>query len=278
MSRRHPPFLPAVVLAGLAAAALLLFPLRAGAGWLPSDPPFASLLADPTEPRMGLTLDRGGDRIDAALGKRIPLWDTGGDGGRASIVLEGAGFMTLGRDGSFFPMRTVDGLFGLSGEWGSGRWAARLRLLHESAHRADGDTSVAYRAATYSREFAWLEGAARVHDVRVHARGGVPWHAVPSVRGAQVALGAEWRPRRGAWRPRGAVVCEHGTSRRARATVTALVGVAGGDSTELLIGVRYRRGSNPEGQYETRRSETWGIEIQFRPGDTRTTPSADGTD
>lgn len=168
--------------------ALLGVFLFAGTGlahtWLPAQTLFPRHLADPLEARMALSAYADGDQIDAALGQGIPLVQFG-QARQWAVQLEAAALFTLGRDGSFFPLRTFDGLVGLGLETERNGIHLRLRLMHQSAHLADGDSTVTFRGRTFSREYATSEiayalpGSHSIPRGVVYAGCSASWHAVP---------------------------------------------------------------------------------------------------
>jgi len=213
---------------------------------------------------VGLQADFGGDRLDGALGLPIPL--LGGNGNLAYAVnLEAGAFFVLGKDGAFFPLRTFDGLFGLSGEIARGPWHGKLRLFHVSAHKADGDTTVTYRGQTYSREFAWFEIGRRMDRLFAYARAGFSWHAVPEDPGGDFALGAQWEPPPGSVGPYAAVHFSVDEERNWRVNQSVLAGVALGHTNRLMLGLRYFNGNSFEGQYHSEPLRLFGFEVMFQP-------------
>lgn len=162
----------------------LLGPASKAATWLPSETLFPRHLASPLEPRMAITAHLDGDQMDAALGQGIPIVQFG-DTHPGAIQLEAAALFTLGRDGSFFPLQTFDGLVGLGFETERQPFFFRLRLMHQSAHLADGDSTVTFRGKTFSREYATTEVAyafdrsRRFNQAVVYGGLSASWHAVP---------------------------------------------------------------------------------------------------
>ena len=142
----------------LLGGALMDRPVFAETVWLPEGTLFPRTPADPREPRISITYAPEPDQINAVLGAPLPIvgFETGGTPVR--VILEAGAFFRLGRDGDFFPLQTFDGQFGLGLEVSEGILRGRLRLLHASAHKADGDSTVSFRGETFSREFWSLEG------------------------------------------------------------------------------------------------------------------------
>jgi hypothetical protein len=231
--------------------------------WLPRSVSTPRALADPLEPRTGLTAVLDETRFDAALGGPLPLVR-----GRIAshpfvLVLETAGRFTLGRDGAFFPVETFDGVLGMGAEIAGGRWRTRLRAVHWSAHQADGDSTVGFRARTFSREF-WDVQIGRLWGRAgfAYARIGWSWHAVPRDRGPRLAAGARWENGHG-FPFIAAYHIEADRERSWRATNSLIAGAALYGERTLVLGLRYLRGFDPRGQYERSPVEYVGVEIQY---------------
>jgi hypothetical protein len=237
----------------------------AGAEWLPRNTVYPRDTADPMETRLGLTLASGGDRVEAALGAPVPLVALGPADRPVAFVLEGGAFLRLGRDGSFFPLETVDGRFGLGVETRIRRAAVRLRILHWSAHAADGDTGVTYRGRTVSQEFAELEAGMGWGSAFTYLRLGGAWHAVPPEHGVRVAAGGRWdlpHPVTGAFL---ALHLAADAQRNWRASRNVLLGWEFGGARRAPVALRGVHGFRPHGQYLEIIENYWGLDIQFSP-------------
>jgi|GEM_PF-1818146 len=229
------------------------------ARWLPERSLFPRLPGDLRDPRIGLTSAFDEDRFAAALGGPLPIVAGTLANTRLDVVLEAGGFFTLGKDGSFFPLRTFDGLLGLGLEGARGDWRARLRLSHLSAHKADGDSTVAFRAGTFSREFATLDVGRTWDALFAYLRVGASWHAVPSDEGPHLAGGFSWQS--GLW-----FAAAHLDSDRQRGwhlNKTALTGIAPGTSRTFRVGFRIYSGDSPQGRYFDTPIQYLGLEIQY---------------
>ncbi len=237
------------LLASMPALCALLAPAPAGGvEWLPGRSPYSRPLADPLEPRIGLTYAASPDRLDATLGAPIPLAAFGPASLPLTATLEGHSFFRLGRDGAFFPLQTFDGIFAAGLEARLGFGAARLQLVHWSAHRADGDSTVSYRGMTFSREFWSLDLEARRGHRMLYGGLGASWHSVPEARGLSLRLGAQGSWGDGDWRPFAAVHLAGDAAHRMRFAQTALLGVETGRGPILRLALRGFSGPRPHGQ------------------------------
>ena len=231
--------------------------------WFPEASPYLRPLADPLEPRTGITYASSRDRLDATLGGPIPVLAFGPADRPLVATVEGHAFFRLGRDGAFFPLQTFDGIFGASLERRVGSGAARLSVAHWSAHRADGDSTVAYRGLTFSREFWAVDVQMGRGPWTAYAGLGTSWHAVPVNRGLSVRLGAQrsWGSR--GWRPFAAVHLAADTARRMRVAQTGLFGVETGHRQVFRLAVRGFAGPRPQGQYWREIERYIGADISF---------------
>jgi hypothetical protein len=235
---------------------------RAGAvNWFPERGLTPRHLADPHEPLLRLTMVPGKNRYEAMLGSPLPILVSRGEGTRIGVSLEGAALLILGREGGFFPLRTVDGVIRAGVELERSGRLLRLRLTHISAHQADGDSAVSYRGKTYSREFLDLEAGLHSETWFVYAGGGGAWHAVPHDPGIHLFAGSVWSPR-----APGPVAAAHLSLDRRRGwrlTKSFLAGAQFGNGPSFRAGLRYFEGNRPEGQYDERTEQYLGIEIQY---------------
>jgi hypothetical protein len=231
--------------------------------WLPGQTIVPRVIADPHEPRFGLTWAPEPDQVDASLGSPVPVVSFPVAGHTVLAVLEASVFMRLGRDGSFFPLETVDGLFGVGIETSYRSITGRLRLLHESAHKADGDSTVAYPGITYSKEFWQLDLGLVLERVSVYTRIGSAWHAVPEDPGIDLALGGTWKSPGERGRALVSLHLESDSARSWKLTKSVVAGWETGTRRRFLLGLRLFDGNSPAGQYWTRSESYVGMEIQF---------------
>jgi len=253
-------------LRGLLLAVLLLassVPAVAAPAWLPPGPLVLRALADPLEPRIGITYAPGPDQFDGMLGGPLPLVGTRLGSGTFLVILEAAVGIRLERDGSFFPLATTDGFFGLGLETRQGAWSARLRLMHHSAHKADGDSTVAYRGLTFSREYAEFQLARESRGLAGYLRIGGAWHAVPRDRGLDLAAGAIWRGTGAGGRPFAAVHLEADAERAWRLAKSIRAGWEAGSTRCVRLGLRAVDGRSIPGQYWDRTDRYLGVELEF---------------
>jgi hypothetical protein len=233
--------------------------------WLPPGTLHPRNLADPLESRLGLSYAPEPDHLDAALGAPLPIVSFPLSGRTFLAVLEAGLFIRLGRDGSFFPLRTVDGLFGAGLETRRGRFAGRLRLMHHSAHKADGDSTVAYRDFTFSREFWELEVSLIWDRASIYFRAGSAWHSVPEDKGPAAALGGAWKGKGASSRPFAAVHLEADRGREWRVSKSVLIGWEAGSRRFFRVGLKLFDGHSPRGQYWETTESHLGIDLQFTP-------------
>jgi hypothetical protein len=252
-------------LASLSACVLTATGAAASLRWFPEASPYLRPLADPLEPRTSITYASSRDRVDATLGRPIPVLAFGPADRPLVATLEAHAFFRLGRDRAFFPLQTFDGIFGASLErrvrWG----AARLSLAHWSAHRADGDSAVAYRGMTFSREFWNFDLQRQWAGGMVYAGLGTSWHAVPVDHGLALRLGAQRSWGGGSWRPFAAVHFAADAARRMRVAQTGLLGFETGHREVFRLALRGFAGPRSQGQYWRDVERYVGADISFGP-------------
>ena len=205
-------------------------------------------------------------RLDAALGAPLPIVSFPVSNVTFLAVLEAGVFFRLGRNGSFFPMQTVDGSFGAGMETRHGLVTGRFRLLHESAHKADGDSTVAFRDQTFSREFWRLEVGLAWPRASIYIRTGSSWHAIPSDTGMDVAIGGVWRGSGHTGRPFFSIHLNADAARDWRVTKSLLGGWEAGSDRRVRMALRFFDGLSPRGQYWESEERYLGFDIQFTPG------------
>lgn len=238
-------------------------PALAGPVWLPPGTLYPRALADPREPRTGLTYAPDPEFLDASLGGPIPLIGFTLADHPSRLVLEVDVFLRLGRQGSFFPLETVDGLFGLSWEAARGSFQGRLRVIHESAHLADGDSTVVFPADTFSREYWNLELGKTWSRFVLYGQVGASWHSVPDDDGLDLALGGTWRILPGTGRPFLFFHLEAESAQEWRLNQSIVAGWETGATRQFRIGLRYYNGNSPRGQYWRTTERYLGLEMQF---------------
>lgn len=265
ISRRNAGAIRARLPALLAVTLLCMQPVGAAAEWLPSRTVLPRNPADPKEPRLGMTYAPAPDHLDAALGAPLPIISFPVSDWTVITVLEAGVFFRLGREGSFFPMQTVDGLFGAGTETRRGAVTGRLQLLHESAHKADGDSTVAFRDQTFSREFWRLEIGLAWPRTSLYIRTGSSWHAIPSDTGLDVAIGGFWRGGGRSGRPFFSVHMNADAAREWRVSKSVLAGWETGTNRQVRLALRFFDGLSPRGQYWNRAERFLGFDVQFTP-------------
>jgi hypothetical protein len=166
----------------LLASALSLVPLRLHAGadstaspgfsFLPGRLFFAPLLADPQEPRVGVSKEIGSSRLTLDIGSSLDLAGYTSDGGaQARFGIDFFTYaLTTSAEGLRLQVDAVDGFFGGHVAWGEHRdgsgFRSRLRILHVSGHLIDGHWDRAARQwrdnkdpIPYTRDFGELLGS-----------------------------------------------------------------------------------------------------------------------
>ena len=251
----------------LAAAFLFLgasvAPAAAHVRWLPKTAVFPRNPAAPHEARSGLTYLPYPDRFDAALGSGIPLAALSREDRVLTAVLETGVFFRLGKQGTFFPLQTFDGLLGFGFEASSGRVHGRLRLMHWSGHRADGDPDVTYRGCIFSREFWSLEVGTSRGPLFLAGGVGSSWHAVPADHGAHLFLDASWQGKGTAWRPFLALHLASNAQESWRVTQSLVVAAETGSHRTVRLGLRYFDGNDPRGQFRSHSERFLGLDLEF---------------
>jgi hypothetical protein len=157
----------------------------------------------------------------------------------------------------------VDGLFGLSWEY---RWRSvfgRLRVTHESAHKADGDSTITFPGETFSREYWNLELGKAWGRFYLYGQLGSSWHSVPDDSGVDMALGGTWRILPGSACPFLFFHLDAESSLEWRVSQSILAGWETGRSRRFRIGLRYYNGNSPRGQYWRTPEQFLGLELQF---------------
>jgi len=177
------------------ALSLAFSAIPAEAAWvaLPDRPLFQPLVADPRETRGALTMDTKGNRLDAAIGKTLPLFRHEGKRGSFEWGLHAAAFPYLKRSGMKFPMQENDWWFGTYVSGGR-RVHWRLDYTHVSTHLGDAlfqDLS----PIVYSRESIRLIAAAHRGSLRAYVGPGVLVHSIPRERAFFFQTGLEWTSR-----------------------------------------------------------------------------------
>ena len=233
--------------------------------WLPPEPVFPRALADPLEPRMGITYSPAPDHLEASLGAPLPVSLFSVRGAPVIAALEVGSFFRLDRDGAIFPLESFDGRVGVALETRVLRFHSRLRLMHWSAHKADGDTSVSFRSSTFSRESWTLDVGWQESGWDAYIRVGSAWHSVPSDPGLRAALGGTWYARASGLRPFVSLHLAADHRRNWRVTQSLVAGFETGKIRWFRLGVRLFRGHSPRGQYWDLVERHAGLEMQFSP-------------
>lgn len=245
---------------------LALAPSRTSAEWIPAGTLYPRLAADPREPRIGLTLTRELDPVDGALGGPVPILRVRAGSLPLQFNIEALVLTRLGRDAAYFPLQTVDGLFGLGIEADHSRWMVRLKLMHQSGHLADGSPQIEIPPVTFSRETASLDLGYGLRQAVVYARIGTPWHTAPEVdAGLELGLGFQGEVGTGQARPFLAAHFEAESEHNWRVRQSILAGWLIGRERQVLIGLRYQNGYRVHGQFWSATESLIGLELQYAP-------------
>ncbi|MGC8897923.1 MAG: hypothetical protein ACP5ON_06775 [Bacteroidota bacterium] len=158
---------------------------------------FVPILADPYEPRNGVSNDLRNIHVELFAGKSAELihW-------QRTVCSSAAGieFFTwslLRRESNFrFPVEAVDYFFGafLSTQMktSQGKFTVRLRLSHISAHLVDGAFGTGFAPRVFSREFLSLAGVSELSKFKLSLGGTFLFHTIPDTIGRfQAELGTQ---------------------------------------------------------------------------------------
>jgi len=243
---------------------------------LPRGRPFRLTFADPREIRMALGF-QGDDRIDAVVGNYFSLFairpvelDPGQTPWMVHFGLEGAGYFTMHKAESRFPLQTADGLIGLYTEGSRGPWQFQMRYTHISAHLADGSQGQAPIA--YSRE-SWISRVAYLFAENMEVYGGLHllMHSIPTLPPLTYqAGGSAFFPIRSAKiSPFAGIDLQWGPAMPYSPSFNLQLGVALNNPPEAYRSFRffydYFTGTDPRGQFYNRAytSHSFGIEMQI---------------
>lgn len=141
------------------------------AAFLPPEPLFQPLRADPREARSALVRSLGRPQWEGSLGRNLDLvqW---GSATRKAWGITGAAFACLGQDGWTFPMQANDWWLGSYLSRSRGRLSQRLEYMHVSSHLGDAFLGARTRIV-YSRErFRLLLSARPAEGLRAYAGAG----------------------------------------------------------------------------------------------------------
>ncbi|HYV51051.1 MAG TPA: hypothetical protein VE910_04045 [Dongiaceae bacterium] len=232
--------------------------------WLPQTHPGPVLIADPYEPRLALGYFPADEHLHASLGGLFPMVSVRRDSLEMAVSLDGGAWLELGIEDDLFPLETVDGAFGLRIDAAKHVWRVTVRATHWSAHRADGDSTVAYPPRAVSREYGTIEVGLQPGSFYGFARIGAAWHSVPESNGAMVAAGIQWSQAGGTWRP---VLAAHYEDDPARGDAPTWFLFAGAETGRrpLRLGLCWWKGPGPGGQHFEERGDRFGVEMQIAP-------------
>ncbi len=154
------------------------FAADSSTSFLPAEPLFKSLLADPREPRAALTRTLGKRQWEGAIGRTIELTQWG-RGVRKAWGITGAAYAWLDQRGTSFPLRDSDWWFGTYLARKAGVASQKLEYTHVSSHLGDALFNQQGRIV-YSREmFRLLLSAERKADRRFYLGAGYWIKTIP---------------------------------------------------------------------------------------------------
>jgi len=160
-------------------------------------PAFVPILADPYEPRNGVSNDFRNNHVELFAGKSAELIRWQRVVMRSAAGIEFFTWSLLRREPNFrFPVEAVDYFFGafLSTQMKTreGKFSARLRLSHISAHLVDGAFSTGITPRVFSREFLSFAGASELSKFKLSLGATFLFHTIPDTIGRfQAELGTQ---------------------------------------------------------------------------------------
>jgi len=236
--------------------------------YLPDQPFFGTLVADPREMRCSLTRSFNCNRLDAAIGKTLPLLRRASDLGALEWGLHAAAFPYLKKSDMKFPMQENDWWFGTYVS-GGGRVAWRFDYTHVSSHLGDALFDE-MKPIVYSREFMRLLGSTRRGPCRFYIGPGVLVHSIPHENGLFLQTGLEWTSQRigrdghlyAAWdfkaKQEAGGVANHSLQ----------AGWQWGDDEKgrtVRFGIAYFHGNSENGQFYRSKEDKWTGGVYFDP-------------
>lgn len=149
-------------------------------GWLPREPLFEPLIADPRWPRFSTSIQfyQGDSELDtvfaANLGATIPVYGWSALGGQWQIGAQGGVFSIFDLNSASFDLINADYLFGLPLFVRYGDFSGMARLTHQSSHLGD-EFLLRSRVDRINLSYEAIDGllSYRLFDaVRVYGGGG----------------------------------------------------------------------------------------------------------
>jgi len=236
--------------------------------YLPDQPFFRPLVADPREMRGALLMNLKGNRLDAVIGKTLPLLRRMDDNGNLEWGIHAAAFPYLKKQDLKFPMQENDWWFGTYVS-GGGRVAWRLDYTHVSSHLGDALFDEV-KPIVYSREFMRLLGSTRRGPCRFYIGPGALVHSIPRENGLFLQTGLEWKSQRigrdghlyAAWdfkaKQEAGGVANHSLQ----------AGWQWGDAEKgrtVRFGIAYFHGNSENGLFYRSKEEKWTGGVYFDP-------------
>jgi len=236
--------------------------------YVPDQPYFRPLVADPRETRCFLSMSMQGNRLDGAIGKVLPLIRRQDADRTLEWGLHATAFPYLKQSDLKFPMQENDWWFGTYVSGGK-RIPWRFDYTHVSSHLGDALFSQ-MKPIVYSREFMRLLGSTRTGPFRFYVGPGVLVHTLPKVKTLFLQTGLEWTSRKigrdghlyAAWDFK----AKHEADGVANHALQA--GWQWGDGEKgrtVRFGVTYFHGNSENGQFYLAREDKWSGGVFFDP-------------
>lgn len=236
--------------------------------YLPVQPLFQPLVADPRESRGAILCSAKGNRLDAVIGKTLPLLRRQGDEGAVEWGIHAAAFPYLKQKDLKFPMQENDWWFGTYLSGGRQvRW--RLDYTHVSSHLGDA-LFQEVQPIVYSREFVRFLASLRGPFTRLYVGPGWLVHTLPQVKTFFLQAGAEWtsRPLTGAGRLYAAWDVKVKREAGGVTNHTLQGGWQFGDAERgrtMRLGLQYFKGHSENGQFYLAKEDRLSFGVFFDP-------------
>jgi hypothetical protein len=244
--------------------------------FLPAEPLFAPIIADPREPHTSITAYGNKNDFEGAVGTMVelvrykPMDDTEWGWG-----LFGAGYILLSENGATFPMQAGDWYAGTYVSEKSGPFSFRLEFEHQSAHLGDAFDGTTITPIFYSREnFNLTSSYDAAPWLRFYANLGFWENIAPPDKLFFASLGTEiYSPTfsflGAALRGYGTYNLKHKEEAGGVNNQTIQMGLQlkahEGDRASVRLALVYYNGNAEFGQFYLQHDEHWGTAVYFDP-------------